>query len=319
MNFTQGLKIRKACDGMHSGMEFQTLHQDGCILDEMASGGLRVRINRLGAEMVGIALDGKGFLYRDGQVAPPASGWANHATVMGYFLHRLWNEQSLYRGTMVRGGNHGFLRHFEFSEPERLPDGLAYRVEASRVPPEAYPLKVSLTLSYRLCGSSLRVEFAFFNEEPDLDAHVSFGLHPGFCLGSLEAARVILPPGRYVRHLAPGNFLDGKTEALDFSGGEFPYPKKDLHGSFILGMEGAGRREILLEDPVRGTSLTLDFSEVPYVTFWSDSEEFLCIEPCWGLPDSNPPVAFEKKAGIQVIPPGCTLKRGFSIKPQFLT
>jgi galactose mutarotase-like enzyme len=268
--------------------------------------------------MVSLALDGEGFLYRDGEVAAPASGWANHATVMGYFLHRLWKEQSAYRGSTIRGGNHGFLRGFDFAEPERLPDGLAYRVNADRVPPEAYPLRVSLTLSYRLTGSGVRVEFEFANEEPVLDAHVSFGLHPGFAVGSIGETRVILPPGKYIRHLATGNFLDGVTETLDFSGGEFPYPKSGLPGSFILGIEGVESRVFRLEDPLRGTEISLDFSEVPYVTFWSDSDNFLCIEPCWGLPDSNPPVPFEKKAGIQVIPPGGTLKRGFSINPSLL-
>ncbi len=318
MIFTQGLKMRKACDGMRTFMDFQTLQRDGRTLDGMTSDGLSVLIDRQGAEMVSIARDGTGFLHRDGELAPPAGGWANHATVMGYFLHRLWQEQSLYRGILIRGGNHGFLRHFQFAEPERLPDGLAYRVEASEVPPGAYPLKVSLTLSYRLCASSVRVEFAFSNEEPDLEAHVSFGLHPGFCLGSLEAANIILPRGKYVRYLAPGNFLNGQTETLDFPGGAFPYPKKDLPGSFILGLDGLDSREFLLEDPQRRTTLMLDFSEVPYVTFWSDAEDFICIEPCWGLPDSNPPVAFEKKAGIQVIAPGSTLKRGFSMKPNIL-
>ena len=28
---------------------------------------------------------------------------------MGYFLHRLWKEESIYRGALIRGGNHGFL------------------------------------------------------------------------------------------------------------------------------------------------------------------------------------------------------------------
>jgi galactose mutarotase-like enzyme len=74
-----------------------------------------------------------------------------------------------------------------------------------------------------------------------------------------------------------------------------------------------------MEDPLRSTAISLDFSEVPYVTFWSDADNFLCIEPCWGLPDSNPPVPFEKKAGIQVIPPGGILKRGFAINPTLLT
>ncbi|MEI6494330.1 MAG: hypothetical protein WCO94_17425 [Verrucomicrobiota bacterium] len=300
-------------------MHFRTILQDGKTLDEIESGGLRVRIDRHGAEMVSLALNGVGFLYRDGDVSQPASGWANHATVMGYFLHRLWNEQSVYRGSTIRGGNHGFLRHFDFAEPERLADGLAYRVSADQVPPAAYPLKVSLNLSYRLTGSGVRIDFEFTNEEPARDAHVSFGLHPGFSVGSVREARVILPPGKYVRLMAPGNFLDGATEMQDFSGGEFPYPKSDLPGSFIFGMEGIKERTFRIEDLQRGTAVALDFSEVPYVTFWSDSDNFLCIEPCWGLPDSNPPVAFENKAGIQVLQPGATLKRGFCIQPSILT
>lgn len=303
---------------MLSRMTFQTTRQDGKTLDAIESGDLCVVIERQGAEMVSLTLGGTGFLYRDGEVGAPASGWANHATVMGYFLHRLWKEQSVYRGATISGGNHGFLRHFDFAEPARLPDGLAYRVNADQIPPDAYPLRVSLTLSYRLTGSGVRVEFEFTNEEPNLDAHVSFGLHPGFAVGSIAEASVILPPGKYVRHMAPGNFLDGVTEPLDFSGGEFPYPKSELPGSFILGIEGAERRIFRLEDRLRGAAISLDFSEVPYVTFWSDADSFLCIEPCWGLPDSNPPVPFEKKAGIQVIPPGGTLKRGFSINPSLL-
>lgn len=300
-------------------MNFHTIRQAGKTLDEIESGGLRVRVDRRGAEMVSLAWKGIGFLHRDGEIDPPASGWANHATVMGYFLHRLWNGESVYRDSIIRGGNHGFLRHFDFSEPERLADGLAYRVSAEQVPPDAYPLRVSLTLSYRLTGSGVRVDFEFTNEEPTREAHVSFGLHPGFVVGSIGEVSIVLPPGKYVRYMAPGNFLNGATETEDFSGGEFPYPKSGLPESFLLGIEGVRDRTFRIEDSQRGTAVALDFSEVPYVTFWSDADHFLCIEPCWGLPDSNPPVAFEKKAGIQVLPPGGILKRGFSIQPSILT
>jgi hypothetical protein len=56
--------------------------------------GLRVVVSRLGAELISLARmneDGEwiGFLYRDREISPPAQGWANHATVMGYYLHRL--------------------------------------------------------------------------------------------------------------------------------------------------------------------------------------------------------------------------------------
>lgn len=309
--FTRGLIFGGACDGMPAHMNFETTRGDG--VDVMECGGIRVQILRRGAEMFGLELDGQGFLHRDGDPSPPASGWANHATVMGYFLHRLWKEESNYRGAVVRGGNHGFLRHFDFDEPERLADGLVYRVPADRIPPDAYPLRVSLELSYRIIAGALRVQFSFLNEEPDLVAHVSFGLHPGFAVTRISEAKILLPAGRYVRHFAPGNFLDGRTELLEYSGGGFPYPIDELPGSFLVGIEGVPDRKFILEDS--GRSLEFDFSEVPYVTFWSDAENFVCIEPCWGLPDSNPPVAFENKLGIQSILPGTRLTRGFSLRP----
>lgn len=281
-------------------------------------------VNRTGAEMVSLARqtrDGqwRGFLYRDGQTAPPATGWANHATVMGYFLHRLWNEQSVYCGRVIRGGNHGFLRHFDFDAPEVRGDAIVYRVPADRIPAEAYPLRVSLELSYALSAGGLRVEFAFTNEEPECDAHVSFGLHPGFAVSSTETCRLLLPAGNYIRHFAPGNFLDGKTEKIPFAGGNMPFDREKLADSYLLGLEELPSRTFILEDDGLRHRVVLDFSEVPFLTLWSEMKSFLCIEPCWGLPDSNPPVPFAQKAGIQIIPPGETLRRGFGINPQLLS
>ena len=77
--------------------------------------GLRVIVSRLGAELISLARinevgDWVGFLYRDDDITPPPQGWANHATVMGYYLHRLKDGHSLYRGREIIGGTHSFLR-----------------------------------------------------------------------------------------------------------------------------------------------------------------------------------------------------------------
>lgn len=303
---------------------YETREQSGISLDVLEDGDLRIAVNRTGAELTSLARrEGsgawRGFLYRDGDTSAPSSGWGNHATVMGYFLHRLWKEQSNYRGSIIRSGNHGFLRHFVFDAPEVKNGSLVYRVPANRVPPEAYPLKVSLELTYALSADGLRVEFSFHNEEPELDAHVSFGMHPGFAVSSPETCRVLMPAGKYVRHFAPGNFLNGETEEIDFSGGEMPFDRTKLEDSYLLGLEKLTSRIFAIEDSVTGQRVVLDFSEVPFLTLWSDMNAFLCLEPCWGLPDSNPPTAFENKPGIQVIPPGRHLKRGFTIQPSYLT
>jgi hypothetical protein len=61
--------------------------------------GIRLIVSRLGAELISVARrnssgDWIGFLNRDDEIAPPEKGWANHATVMGYYLHRIKNERS---------------------------------------------------------------------------------------------------------------------------------------------------------------------------------------------------------------------------------
>jgi galactose mutarotase-like enzyme len=303
---------------------YETCEKGGVTLDILENDGLRIALNRTGAELISLARRDaagvwQGFLYRDGETAAPASGWGNHATVMGYFLHRLWKEQSVYRGTVIHGGNHGFLRHFVFDAPEVRGSALVYRVPADRVPSKAYPLKVALELSYTLTAGGVRVEFAFTNEEPERDAHVSFGLHPGFAVTSPLTARLAMPAGRYVRHFAPGNFLNGKTEEIDFAGGDMPFSREKLPDSYLLGLEGVPEKIFTLEDFESGRRVVLDFSEVPFLTLWSDMGPFFCVEPCWGLPDSNPPVPFEQKVGIQRIAAGETLRRAFSINPGFLS
>lgn len=292
---------------------------DTAAIDFLENEKLRVGICRRGAEMVTLRCIGDlstGFLHRDALTEPPASGWANHATVMGYFLHRIVNETTVYRGRTIRGGNHGFLRHFEFDEPERTRTSLTYRVPAGRVPPDAYPLPVSLDLSYSLDGDWLAVGFAFENHDTAEDAHVSFGLHPGFAVGSPLTCRVTFPPGRYVRHFAPGNFLDGRTEVIEFGGGPMPFDRGALPDSYLIGIDGVPAPTFVIEDGRR--RVALDFAGVPYMTVWSDLGPFLCIEPCWGLPDSIPQKPFEKKDGIQTIPPGGRLTKSFRIQPTIL-
>lgn len=298
----------------------QTLEIDGVLCDQLMVGELSLTVARLGAEPVSLKRGGAGFLHRDGVLTKPESGWGNHATVMGYFLHRLWQEESTYRGSIIRGGNHGFIRHFAFAEPafDATNGSLTYEVRPEQIPAEAYPLRVGLKLTYRLTGEEWITQFHFTNEEPELEAHVSFGLHPGFAVTSWKTAQVEFPAGTYLRHWAPGNFLNGKVEPIEHAGGAMPFDKALLPGSFLLELSQVPDRTFRLTDPESGRRVVFDFAEVPYLTVWSEGDDFICIEPCWGLPDSNPPVAFEDKVGIQKLPAGGELIRAFAIRPETL-
>ena len=287
--------------------------------------GLRIIVSRLGAELVSLARineegEWAGFLYRDNDLSTPSEGWANHATVMGYYLHRLKDGRSLYRGREIKGGNHGFLRsktwHFAGTCFQGSGASLEYRITPNDFSAEEYPLKVSVTLTYSIDANKVAVLFEFRNEEPELTAHVSFGLHPGLAATSFESFHLQMPRGLYRRHFSPGNYLSGETRDIEFAGGEMPFSKTELPGSVILELLDVPRRQFSYVDPPSGRWVTLDLMSVPYLTLWSDGGPFFCIEPCWGLTDHNQQRAFENKEGIQTIAPGGALHASFSMAPE---
>ena len=302
--------------------------RDGQQLDVLTDeeNGLRIVISRLGAELISMARINEagnwiGFLYRDNDLSAPARGWANHATVMGYYLHRLKDGRSLYRGHEIKGGNHGFLRsktwHLTGSSTEGSGGSLKYQITSKDFSTTEYPLKVSVDLTYQIDINGVDVVFEFRNHEPELTAHVSFGLHPGLGATSFESFHLQMPRGLYRRYFSPGNFLSGETRELEFRGGEMPFSKAELPGSIILELINIPRPQFSFVDPESGRWVILNLTGVPYITLWSDGDPFLCIEPCWGLTDDHEQRPFEKKRGIQTIPPGGELRASFSMMPQF--
>jgi galactose mutarotase-like enzyme len=288
--------------------------------------GVRLTVSRLGAELISIARrnaagEWTGFLYRDNEIGPPEKGWANHATVMGYFLHRLKDGHSLYRGREIRGATHSFLRGKMWHRPvaagvSPAENELLYRITPEDFSGTEYPLKVSLDLTYRIDGAGVSITFKFTNDEPELTAHVGFGLHPGFGANSFDSFQFEMPAGLYRRHFSPDNYLSGETEDIRFAGGEMPFAREKLPGSYILELVDVPDRAFTFVDPPSGRAILIDLTGVPYLTLWSDGGPFLCVEPCWGLTDHHEQRAFENKEGIQNIPAGQTLVASFSLEPR---
>ena len=302
--------------------------RDDRVLDVLTDdeNGIRLIVSRLGAELVSIArrdASGEwiGFLYRDNDLSAPEKGWANHATVMGYFLHRLKDGRSTYRGRPIEGGTHSFLRSKTWHVGDTQPESgrLVYEMRPGDFTETEYPLNVSLTLTYELTDEGLRVTFRFRNDEPEQTAHVGFGLHPGFGAATFESFRFEIPAGLYRRHFSPTNYLSGETEDIRFEGGEMPFAREKLPGSYILEFVDVPQRTFTYVDPPSGRSVELDLSDAPYVTLWSDGGAFLCVEPCWGLTDHDQQRAFEDKEGIRIIAPRGELTASFTMTPRLIT
>jgi galactose mutarotase-like enzyme len=193
---------------------------------------------------------------------------------------------------------------------------LTYRITPKDFSASDYPLKVSLDLTYKIDIETVSVSFHFRNEEPELTAHVGFGLHPGFAATSFDSFRLEMPAGRYRRHFSPDNYLSGETEEINFGGGEMPFDRDKLPGSYILEFVDVPGREFVYVDLPSGRSMIVDLAGVPYLTLWSDGGPFLCVEPCWGLTDHHGQRTFEDKEGIQQISARGDLRAMFTMNPR---
>jgi len=304
------------------------IEKEGQTIDVMTddTAGMRMMVCRKGAELISLAKRNSkgewiGFLNRDGDISPSTStSWGGHSTVMGYYIHRLKEERTTYCGHEIKGGTHGFIRHKLFSAPKASEETgvLKYSVPYQEIDPKDYPFKLSMDLTYRIHGEKLYVQFYFTNQEMQRAAHVSFGLHPGFSVSSVDATKILFPGGSFVRYAAPGNFLSGDKQYIEIPKGEFPFSKSELPNTFILEFKKVSTPVVILEDAAANKRIEVDLQGVPYFSLWSNGSNFICVEPHWGLPDHHLQRPFENKEGIQVVGPRGNMNKIFSITPSFI-
>src|SRR5207237_9259561 len=110
----------------------------------------------------------------------------------------------------------------------------------------------------------------------------------------------------------------GETEDIEFAGGEMPFERAKVVGSYILELVHVPDRTFTFSDAPSGRIVTLNLTNVPYLTLWSDRGPFLCVEPCWGLTDHHEQRPFEDKEGIQKIPAGQERVAGFTFEPRLV-
>ena len=103
--------------------------------------------------------------------------------------------------------------------------------------------------------------------------------------------------------------MSGQTVEFTSAGDSFPCKPFELPDSFLIEPVAVDESVVKLQDLKEGREVQIDLSEAPFFTIWSDLNPFICIEPCWGLPDHKEQEPFEKKVGIQLIPPSGTLSR----------
>lgn len=266
---------------------------------------LTVSVKSLGAELCSIrSADGAEYVWQ----ADPAF-WNRHAPVLFPIVGKLRDGRYAWNGKPFELSPHGFARDMDFSLIEQTQNSLAFQLLPTAETRARYPFEFSLTITYRLTGNALSIEYAVRNTGTSL-MPFSIGAHPAFNLhGPIEesflefekpetlSARLISNKGLLTEQTVP--VLDG-SKILPLS--------KTLFDRDALIFLNAESKKITLGAKHSSRRLTVEFAGFPELGIWAKpGAPFVCIEPWYGYADPEQPYGdITNKPGIRQLKAGET-------------
>lgn len=221
--------------------------------------------------------------------------WKYHAPVLFPFVGAVIDNQYRYRGKTYNIGQHGFARQTDFSLVSQTEDAAVYELKADEQTKEIYPFDFCFTVSQRLVGHTLQIEWNVKNPSADQPLYFSIGAHPAFCTPPDDRQRknecYVLFPGKesltYILKAENGADTEHSYEMKLDNG----YLKLEDHlfdiDTFIF--ENTQIEEVSLCGADRKPYVTLRCPGFPYFGLWtqSDAAPFVCLEPWYGRLDDN--------------------------------
>lgn len=279
---------------------------------------ISLTVDTLGAQMMNLkSSSGREFLWQG-----DPKYWAKRAPTLFPFIGRLTNNSYRFHGRVYPMGSHGFAATSEFSVAEQTEDGLTLVLDSNDESRKQYPLEFSFSVSYQLCGSSVKITYGVRNRSDEV---MPFGVggHPGFCVPMNEGERFEdyylefsqpCQPDRV--GFTPKVYLNGHDEAYPLQDGKrLPLSHEMFDEDAVILKNMA--KEVTLRSKTCGCAVTVGYPQMNYLGIWhkplSDAP-YVCIEPWTSLPSRQDVVEeFTCKSDMLHLLPGKTYENCWTI------
>ena len=279
---------------------------------------LTVTVSGRGAQLLSVlGADGTQYLWQG-----DPKYWSNRALTIFPFVARLTGGSYSLDGRSYRLPIHGLAPYCDFAAAENNGVRLVLELQSDAGTLEQYPREFTFRVVYELSGGTLAVAYEVVNRDT---RPMIFGLggHPGFNVPLTRGLRFEDYRLRFPAPCRPTRV--GFTPDCFVSGEDAPWPLKD--GRFIplshsLFDEDAVVlrdmcREVTLESPLDGHSVTVAFPQMPYLGLWhmpKTDAPYVCIEPWLSLPaNAGEATVFEDRPDLARLAPGETYRNEWSI------
>ena len=279
---------------------------------------LTVTISGHGAQIQSIlGADGTEYLWQG-----EANYWPDRDLTLFPFVARLTGGKYSLDGGIYELPIHGLAPYRDFTAAENTGTRLVLELQSSAETMRQYPREFTFRVAYTLLGGALTVAYEVINrgERPMI-----FGLggHPGFNVPLQKGLRFEDYRLRFPSPCRPTRV--GFTPDCFVSGEDTPWPLEDgrsipLSHSLFDDDAVVLRdicREVTLESPLDGHSVTVTFPQMPWLGLWHTPKTdapYVCIEPWLSLPAyAGETTVFENRPDLARLAPGETYRNQWSI------
>lgn len=218
--------------------------------------------------------------------------WNRHAPILFPFVGRLKDNQYHYQGKTYPMGQHGFARDMVFQIVEQQEDSVTFSLKSTDETMAKYPFDFELLVTYELGGDGLRIRNKVINTGKN-EMIFAIGGHPAFRVPLEEGFNfsdyylAFSPQKSRIKMPLKGPFVDLDQKTLGQTNTNLRLTR-ELFKNDALIFETIGANSFAIRNEDSDHSVTLHYSDIPYVGFWSPYEKeapFVCIEPWHGFAD----------------------------------
>lgn len=248
---------------------------------------LRVSVSDAGAELTSV-IDKE----RDTEriwIGDPAI-WNRHAPILFPFVGKVMDgKYRIADKEYTMKTQHGFARDMEFTCVNEAADSVTHSLAATDWTRDHYPYEFCLTVTHRLDGKQLFIEWRVENHGTD-PMYFSIGGHPGFLMPKgvrKEDCRIAFPglsTLRY-RYANKAGYVLPEIKTMSLNEGSAPY-QEDIPDTWIFEDEQVRQVGIMLPDGKPYVMLHCD--QFPMLAVWANPNgPFICLEPWFGRTDDE--------------------------------
>ncbi len=248
---------------------------------------LRVTVSDTGAELISVRDKEK-----DAEriwIGDPAV-WNRHAPILFPFVGKVTDgKYRIGEREYPMKTQHGFARDLDFACVGEAAGSVTHCLSATDRTREQYPYEFRLTVTHRLDGRSLRIEWCVENRGAER-MYFSIGGHPGFLMPEgirKEDCRIAFPGADTLRYRSAdkAGYALPELKTLSPENGSVPY-REDIPDTWIFEDGQVRQAGILLPD---GRPLVmLRCEQFPMLAVWANPNgPFICLEPWFGRTDDE--------------------------------